>query len=67
LAGKTERVDLDVPADVARAMESYLLGGAPGLTRIEVAQRAGVPLELAVTLWHQLGFPHHADDDVAFA
>jgi adenylate cyclase len=26
-----------------------------------------VPLDLAVLLWHQLGFPHHADDDVAFA
>jgi adenylate cyclase len=67
LADATEGVDLDVPADVVRAMEAYLLGGEPGLTRVEVAQRAGVPLELAVTLWHQLGFPHHADDDVAFA
>jgi adenylate cyclase len=67
LADATENVDLDVPADVARAMEAYLLGGEPGLTRVDVAQRAGVPLELAVTLWHQLGFPHHADDDVAFA
>jgi adenylate cyclase len=26
-----------------------------------------VPLELAVQLWHQLGFPHRSDDDVAFA
>jgi adenylate cyclase len=57
---------LDVPADVAAAMEAYLLGQEPTLTRVEVAERAGVPLELAVTLWHQLGFPHHADDDVAF-
>jgi adenylate cyclase len=57
---------LDVPADVAAAMEAYLLGQEPSLTRVEVAERAGVPLELAVTLWHQLGFPHHTDDDVAF-
>ena len=67
MADATEGVDLDVPADVVRAMEASLLGGEPGLTRVQVAQRAGVPLELAVTLWHQLGFPHHADDDVAFA
>lgn len=55
-----------MPADVAAAMEAYLLGQEPSLTRVEVAERAGVPLELAVTLWHQLGFPHHTDDDVAF-
>ena len=58
---------VDVPADVARAMEAFLLGQEPSLTRVQVAERAGVPLDLAVTLWHQLGFPHHADDDVAFA
>lgn len=57
----------DVPADVAGAMEALLLGRAPTLTRVEVAARAGVPLDLAVTLWHQLGFPHHTDDDVAFS
>ena len=57
----------EVPADVARAMEAFLLGQEPTLTRVQVAERAGVPLDLAVTLWHQLGFPHHADDDVAFA
>ncbi len=53
--------------DVARAMEAFLLGGEPTLTRVQVAERAGVPLELAVQLWHQLGFPHRSDDDVAFA
>lgn len=58
---------LDVPSDVAEAMEAYLLGQAPSLTRVQVAEKAGVPLDLAVTLWHQLGFPHHTDDDVAFA
>ncbi|GAB3015014.1 hypothetical protein GCM10011376_06790 [Nocardioides flavus (ex Wang et al. 2016)] len=57
---------MEASADVAAAMEAYLLGREPNLTRVEVAQRAGVPLDLAVTLWHQLGFPHHADDDVAF-
>ncbi len=58
---------LDVPDGTARAMEAFLLGQEPSLTRVEVAERAGVPLELAVTLWHHLGFPHHHDDDVAVA
>ena len=49
------------------AMEAFLLGEEPSLTRVQVAERAGVPLELAVQLWHQLGFPHRSDDDVAFA
>ena len=56
-----------VPEDLAGAMAAFLLGGEPSLTRVEVAERAGVPLDLAVTLWHQLGFPHRSDDDVAFA
>lgn len=51
----------------ARALGIVLLGEEPSLTRVEVAERAGVPLEVAITLWHQLGFPHRADDDVAFA
>ena len=49
------------------AMEAFLLGERPSLTRVQVAEQAGVPLETAEVLWHQLGFPHHADDDVAFA
>lgn len=53
--------------DDARALGALLLGEEPSLTRVEVAERAGVPLDLAVTLWHQLGFPHRTDDDVAFA
>jgi adenylate cyclase len=59
----------DDPArdDVAGAMEAFLLGQEPSLTRVQVAERAGVPLDVAVTLWHQLGFPHHGDDDIAFA
>ena len=51
----------------ARALGVMLLGEEPTLTRVEVAERAGVPLDVAITLWHQLGFPHRADDDVAFA
>ncbi|MBD3916412.1 adenylate/guanylate cyclase domain-containing protein [Nocardioides hwasunensis] len=47
-------------------MAALLIGELPHLTRVQVAERAGVPLDVAVTLWHQLGFPHHSDDDVAF-
>ncbi len=48
-------------------LERLLLGAELTLTRQEVADRAGVPLELAEELWGQLGFPHAGDDDVAFA
>jgi len=47
-------------------LERFLLGAELTLTRQEVADRAGLPLELAEELWGQLGFPHAADDDVAF-
>jgi adenylate cyclase len=47
-------------------IERSLLGARATLTRVEVAERAGVPLELAEELWGQLGFPRTADDDVAF-
>ena len=58
--------DPDAGPDAVRALGAFLLGEEPSLTRVEVADRAGVPLDLAITLWHQLGFPHRADDDVAF-
>ncbi len=58
--------DPDAGPDAVRALGAFLLGEEPSLTRVEVAERAGVPLDLAITLWHQLGFPHRADDDVAF-
>ncbi|MBM7508107.1 adenylate cyclase [Nocardioides salarius] len=50
----------------ADRVEELLLGQAPHLTRIEVGERAGVPLELARELWRLLGFAETADDDVAF-
>ena len=53
----------DVPLD---DIERFLLGARPTLTRVEVADQAGVPLELAEELWGQLGFARTADDDVAF-
>ena len=50
----------------ADRVEQLLLGHAPHLTRVEVSERAGVPLELARELWRLLGFAETADDDVAF-
>lgn len=47
-------------------LEALLLGERPHLTRGEVAERAGVPIEVAEQLWRMLGFPRAADDDVAF-
>ena len=54
-------------SDEVESIEALFLGEEPTLTRVEVAERAGVPLELAETLWRQLGFPHRGDDDVAFS
>ena len=54
-------------ADAAASIEAMLLGEEPTLTRVEVAERARVPLELAEALWRQLGFPQRGDDDVAFS
>ena len=50
----------------ASRVEELLLGEAPHLTRLEVSEQAGVPLELARELWRLLGFAETADDDVAF-
>ena len=61
---------MNEPADlgeVHEAIEAFLLGGPPTLTRVEVAERAGVPLELAEELWRHLGFAHVTDEAVAFA
>lgn len=58
------------PADlgaVYEAIEAFLLGGPPTLTRLEVVERADVPLDVATELWRQLGFAHASDDEVAFA
>ncbi|GAB2869143.1 adenylate/guanylate cyclase domain-containing protein [Nocardioides pacificus] len=55
-----------VGGDPLAAVEAALLGGAPTLTKLEVAERTGVPLELAEELWRLLGFPHRDPEDVAF-
>ena len=48
------------------ALEDELLGGQRRFTRTEVAERAGVDIELARTLWRALGFADVDDDRVAF-
>jgi adenylate cyclase len=47
-------------------VERQLLGAEPSLTRAEVAERAGVPPEVALKLWRLLGFAQQDDDAVAF-
>ena len=49
-----------------QALEDELLGGERRYTRVEVAQRAGVDIDLARTLWRALGFADVGDDKVAF-
>lgn len=56
-------------ADISEALgviEEFLLGRAPHLTRVEVAEQAGVSLVVAQQLWRLLGFPNTTDEDVAF-
>ena len=57
------------PVDLSGALDSIeelILGEAPHLNRVEVAERAGVPLDIARELWRLLGFAEQDDDDVAF-
>lgn len=58
----------DVPdlAGALEVVETFLLGEPPSLTRVQVAEQAGVPLEVASDLWRLLGFPTQDDDEVAF-
>lgn len=65
-SGEDRDVDPAVLAAALAPLETYLLGEPPSLTRRQVAERAGVPSELAEELWRLLGFPTAGDDDVAF-
>ena len=58
--------DADEPTGALDDVEGYLLGEEPTLTRLEVAERSGVPIEVAEELWRLLGFPRHSDDERAF-
>jgi adenylate cyclase len=48
------------------ALEERLLGERPSLTQAEVADQAGVSLDVARDLWHLLGFAHAEPEDRAF-
>jgi adenylate cyclase len=57
------------PLDLSAALETteeYLLGARPTLTKGEVAERSGVPLEIAEELWRLLGFAQQDDEAAAF-
>jgi adenylate cyclase len=49
-----------------QALEHELLGGVRRYTRAEVAERAGVDIELARRLWRALGFADVDDGKIAF-
>jgi adenylate cyclase len=51
------------PQRLYERLEVAILGGARTLNRVEVAERAGVPLERATELWRALGFPGAGSDD----
>ena len=54
------------PLGQVEDIDRALLGTEPRYTRREVAERAGLPIEVAEELWQQLGFPRTGDEDVAF-
>lgn len=66
MSGPDRKGDPDL-AGALEVVETYLLGAAPSLTRVQVAEQAGVPLEVATELWRLLGFPTQDDNEVAFA
>jgi len=58
--------DIATTPGVLDALEERLLGERPVLTQAEVAERAGIPLEVARDLWHLLGFAHAEPEERAF-
>jgi adenylate cyclase len=50
----------------AAGLDRLLLGGRRRYTRAGVAERSGVPPDRIRRLWHALGFPETADDDLVF-
>jgi adenylate cyclase len=52
--------------DAREAIEQLLLDGPRRYTRLQVAERAGMPPERTQRLWRALGFPDVDNDDPAF-
>lgn len=61
--GRDSAFDPSLLIDVA---SGFLFEGGATLTQRQVAERAGVDLDLANALWRYLGFPATGDDEVAF-
>src|SRR5215212_9765032 len=56
----------DPGAEARAAIERLLLDGPRRYTRLQVAERAGMPPERTQRLWRALGFPDAADDEPLF-
>ncbi|MFE5504329.1 adenylate/guanylate cyclase domain-containing protein [Amycolatopsis japonica] len=54
------------PDALQQRLERILLGGKRKYTRLEVAEKAGVPEERSRRLWRALGFATVDDDEVVF-
>ncbi|WP_410652215.1 adenylate cyclase regulatory domain-containing protein [Amycolatopsis sp. cmx-4-54] len=54
------------PDALQQRLERILLGGRRKYTRLEVAEKAGVPEERSRRLWRALGFATVDDDEVVF-
>jgi adenylate cyclase len=53
-------------AGPSEELEEILLGGPRKYTRLELAERSGVPLEYSRRLWRAMGFADVADDERMF-
>jgi adenylate cyclase len=62
----TETPAEGVESGLLDSLEETLLGSRPTLTQAQVAERAGIPIELANELWRQLGFAVPPPDAIAF-
>ncbi|QKV75680.1 adenylate/guanylate cyclase domain-containing protein [Amycolatopsis sp. Hca4] len=56
----------DPSEELQQRLERVLLGGRRKYTRLEVAEKAGVPDERSRRLWRALGFATVRDDEVVF-
>ncbi|HNM85981.1 MAG TPA: adenylate cyclase regulatory domain-containing protein [Mycobacterium sp.] len=68
LGGRTDQEKVDEPdeASPVEVITSGLLAGEGRYTRLEVAERVGVPLDEARRLWRALGFPEVDDEQRVF-
>ena len=57
---------VDSSEELQQRLERVLLGGRRKYTRLEVAEKAGVPDERSRRLWRALGFATVRDDEVVF-